>query len=85
MYHSGSQPHSWRPPSTACFPCLLNQTHLIQIISSLVENTRPEMGVSERGWELLMYHTLTYAFFQYSLIHTDSVNSPVTNSGCLML
>ncbi len=31
------------------FPCLLNQTHLIQIISSLVETPRPEMGVSDNG------------------------------------
>ncbi len=29
----GSQPRSCRPPNTACFPCHLNQTHLIQIIN----------------------------------------------------
>jgi len=37
------------PPNTACFPCLLDQTHLIQIISSLAETPRPEMGVSDKG------------------------------------
>ncbi len=36
-------------PNTACFPCPLNQTHLIQIISSLVETPRPELGVSDKG------------------------------------
>ncbi len=31
------------------FPCHLNQTHLIQNISSLVETPRPELGVSDKG------------------------------------
>ncbi len=48
LYKSGSQPRSWSPPNTACFPCHLNQTHLIQIISSIVETTRPELGVSDK-------------------------------------
>ncbi len=39
----------WRPPNTACFPCHLNQTHLIQILSSLVVTPRPELGVSDKG------------------------------------
>ncbi len=43
------QPRSWRPPNTACFPCHLNQTHLIQIIISLVETPRSELGVSVKG------------------------------------
>ncbi len=33
------QPWSWRHPDTARLACLLNQTHLIQVISSLVETT----------------------------------------------
>ncbi len=37
-------------PNTACFPCLLNLTHLIQIISSLVQIPRPELGVRQRRW-----------------------------------
>uniref|UniRef100_A0A672LAH7 Cell death inducing DFFA like effector a n=1 Tax=Sinocyclocheilus grahami TaxID=75366 RepID=A0A672LAH7_SINGR len=41
----GSQPWSWRHPNTARFACLLNQTHLMQVISSLVETSRPEIGV----------------------------------------
>ncbi len=36
-------------PQHCMFPCLPSQTHLIQIISSLVETPRPEMGVSEKG------------------------------------
>ncbi len=54
-----------------CFPCHLNQTHLIQIISSLVETPRPELGVrqnrdakcavlgglQEHGWEPLLYRS----------------------------
>ncbi len=32
-------------PNTACFPYHLNQTHLIQIISSLVETPWPELGL----------------------------------------
>ncbi len=42
------KPRSWRPPNIACFPCLLTQTHLIQIISSLVKTPRPELGVRQR-------------------------------------
>ncbi len=81
LYCSDSQPCSWRPHNTACFPCLLNQTHLIQIISSLVETPRPEMGLSdkgemhnlqcwgsllERGWEPLLYCTEAYTFHFWS-------------------
>ncbi len=36
-------------PWPARFACLLNQTHLIQVISSLVEIPRPEIGMSEKG------------------------------------
>ncbi len=64
-------PTTFLEANTACFPCHLNQTHPIQIISSLVETLRPKLGVSdkgemqnvpcwgggfqERGWELLAY------------------------------
>ncbi len=37
---------SWGPPTTAYFVCLPHVTHLIQLISSLVESARLEMGVA---------------------------------------
>ncbi len=37
---------SWGPPATAYFVCLPHLTHLIQLISSLVESARLEMGVA---------------------------------------
>ncbi len=37
---------SWGPPTTAYFVCLPHLTHLIQLISSLVESARLEMGVA---------------------------------------
>ncbi len=41
---------SWGLPTTAYFVCLPHLTHLIQLISSLVESARLEMGVAyERG------------------------------------
>lgn len=36
---------SWGPPITPHFVCLPHLTHMIQLISSLVETTRPEVGV----------------------------------------
>ncbi len=39
----------WFRIQPAFFPCYLNQKHLIQIISSLVETPRPESGVSDKG------------------------------------
>ncbi len=38
--------HSWSTPNTAFLP---NQRHFIQLVSSLVETTRSEMGVSDKG------------------------------------
>lgn len=38
---------SWGPPITPHFVCLPHLTHMIQLISSLVETTRPE--VSDKG------------------------------------
>ncbi len=40
---------SWRTPSPAHFVCLPYLTHLIQLISSLVENARHDLGVSDKG------------------------------------
>ncbi len=40
---------SWGPPTTAYFVCLPHLTHLIQLISSLVESARLEMGVAYEG------------------------------------
>ncbi len=37
---------SWGPPATAYFVYLPHLTHLIQLISSLVESARLEMGVA---------------------------------------
>ncbi len=37
---------SWGPPTTAYFVCLSHLTHLIQLISSLVESARLELGVA---------------------------------------
>lgn len=37
------------PCSTAQFTCLLNQKHLIQVLSSLVETPGPEIGMSDKG------------------------------------
>ncbi len=42
-------PGPGRPPSTAHFVCLPNQTHLIQLMSSLEETPGREMGVSDKG------------------------------------
>jgi len=39
---------SW-PPTAAHFVCLPHLTHLIQLISSLVETARLELGVSDEG------------------------------------
>ncbi len=36
-------------PCSAHFVCLPYQTHLIQLISSLIETARPESGVSDKG------------------------------------
>ncbi len=40
---------SWRTPSPAHFVCLPYLTHLIQLISSLVETARHDLGVSDKG------------------------------------
>ncbi len=40
---------SWRTPSPAHFVCLPYLTHLIPLISSLVETARHELGVSDKG------------------------------------
>ncbi len=40
---------SWVPPTTAYFVCLPHLTHLIQLISSLVESARLKMGVAYEG------------------------------------
>ncbi len=40
---------SWRTPSPAHFVCLPYLTHLIQLISSLVETARHKLGVSDEG------------------------------------
>ncbi len=40
---------SWSTPSPAHFACLPHLSHLIQLISSLVEPARPEVGVSDIG------------------------------------
>ncbi len=45
----GSQTLSWSFPNTAHLACLLYQSHLIQLISSLVATPRPEMGVPDKG------------------------------------
>ncbi len=45
VYNSASQ--TWRTPSSAHFVCLPYLTHLIQLISSLVEAARHELGVSD--------------------------------------
>ncbi len=37
---------SWGPPTTAYIVCLPHLTHLIQLISSLVESARLELGVA---------------------------------------
>ncbi len=37
---------SWGPPTTAYSVCLPHLTHLIQLISSLVESARLELGVA---------------------------------------
>ncbi len=37
---------SWGPPTTAYFVCLPHLTHLIQLISSLVESARLELSVA---------------------------------------
>ncbi len=39
---------SWSTPSLAHFVCPPHLSHLIQLISSLVETVRPEMGVRYR-------------------------------------
>ncbi len=40
---------SCKHPCPAHFVCLPYQTHLIQLISSLVETARPELGVFDKG------------------------------------
>ncbi len=40
---------SYKHPCPAHFVCLPYQTHLIQLISSLAETARPELGVFEKG------------------------------------
>jgi len=40
---------SWGCHTTAHFVCLPHLTHLIQLISSLVETARLELGVSDKG------------------------------------
>ncbi len=40
---------SYKHPCPAYFVCLPYQTHLIQLISSLVETARHELGVSDKG------------------------------------
>ncbi len=40
---------SYKHPCPAHFACLPYQTHLIQLISSLVDTARPELGVSDKG------------------------------------
>ncbi len=40
---------SYKHPCPAHFVCLPYQTHLIQLISSLVETTSPESGVYDKG------------------------------------
>ncbi len=40
---------SWSTPSPAYFVCLSHLSHLVQLISSLVETARPEVGVSDIG------------------------------------
>ncbi len=40
---------SYKHPCPAHFACLPYQTHLIQLICSLVETARPELGVSDKG------------------------------------
>ncbi len=40
---------SWEPPTTAYFVCLSHLTHLIQLISSIVESARLELGVDYEG------------------------------------
>ncbi len=42
-------PNSFLEPPQHCTFCLLYQSHLIQLISSLVATPRPEMGVSDKG------------------------------------
>ncbi len=36
LYCNGSQPRSWRPPNTACFPCLLNPAVLNSSVTSYI-------------------------------------------------
>ncbi len=40
---------SCKHPCPAHFVCLPYQTHLIQLISSLIETARPELGVFDKG------------------------------------
>ncbi len=42
-------PNSFLEPPQHCTFCLLYQSHLFQLISSLVATPRPEMGVSDKG------------------------------------
>ncbi len=42
---------SWRHPCSSHFVCLPHLTHPIQLISSLVETARPELGVSDK-WDI---------------------------------
>ncbi len=47
-YTSVSQPYSWRHTNTKHFPIFPNQTHLNQLISSLVETLGPEIYWSDK-------------------------------------
>ncbi len=49
LYQCFSNLLSWSTPSPAHFVCLPHLSHLIQLISSLVETARPEVGVSDIG------------------------------------
>uniref|UniRef100_A0A672L564 Cell death inducing DFFA like effector a n=1 Tax=Sinocyclocheilus grahami TaxID=75366 RepID=A0A672L564_SINGR len=46
----GSQPWSWRHPNTARFACLLNQTHLMQVLPSFRQPRRS--GIAKLSFDL---------------------------------
>lgn len=48
IYTAVSQPCSWKHTNTTHFHTLPNQTHLIQLINSLVETPRTQMPVSDK-------------------------------------
>ncbi len=72
---------SWGPPTSAYFVCLPHLTHLIQLISSLVESARLEMGVTyERDIQNVWWLGVPRTGLRTTALHHDNNHSFKANS-----